>query len=54
MIGKTVEETADVMKILADKTRLSIVGFLFNNDYCVCEFVELFNISQPAVSQHIK
>ena len=27
---------------------------LDTNDYCVCEFVEIFKMSQPAISQHVR
>lgn len=49
-----IEETATILKLLGDKTRLSMVGLLMHNDCCVCEFVELFNMSQPAISQHLR
>ena len=31
-----------------------MVKMLETNDYCVCEFVEIFKVSQPAISQHIR
>lgn len=46
--------TADVLKLLGDKTRLSIVSMLSEQECCVCELVEIFNISQPAISQHLR
>jgi len=49
-----IEETAIVLKLLGDKTRLSMLGMLLHNDCCVCEFVELFKMSQPAISQHVR
>ncbi|AZU60619.1 ArsR/SmtB family transcription factor [Neobacillus mesonae] len=48
------EETAKILKLLGDKTRLSMMGLLLNHDCCVCEFVELFKMSQPAISQHLR
>ena len=27
---------------------------LDTNDYCVCEFVGIFKVSQPAISQHVR
>ena len=47
-------EIASVLKLLGDKTRLSIVSMLSEQDCCVCEFVEIFNMSQPAISQHLR
>ncbi|MBS4196394.1 ArsR/SmtB family transcription factor [Lederbergia citri] len=49
-----IEETAVILKLLGDNTRLTIVKLLDNHDCCVCELVALFNTSQPAVSQHLR
>lgn len=50
----TLEGTANILKLLGDKTRLSMLGILFIKECCVCEFVELFKMSQPAISQHLR
>lgn len=50
----SLEEVAMILKLLSDKTRLSMVGLLSKNDCCVCEFVEIFKMSQPAISQHLR
>ncbi|MEK3682532.1 ArsR/SmtB family transcription factor [Paenibacillus sp. FSL R10-2736] len=47
-------EVADDLKLLGDKTRLMMLGLLQEREWCVCEFVELFEISQPAISQHLR
>ncbi|PMC40203.1 ArsR family transcriptional regulator [Bacillus sp. UMB0899] len=49
-----IEKAATILKLLGDKTRLTIVKMLDSNDYCVCEFVEIFKASQPAISQHLR
>ncbi|SDM99459.1 ArsR family transcriptional regulator [Fictibacillus solisalsi] len=49
-----IETAATILKLLGDKTRLTIVKILSENECCVCEFVELFQMSQPAVSQHLR
>ncbi|MFY3793314.1 ArsR/SmtB family transcription factor [Ureibacillus sp. MALMAid1270] len=49
-----IDETASILKLLGDKTRLTMIKMLETNDYCVCEFVEIFKVSQPAISQHIR
>lgn len=54
MIQFDVEETAYVLKLLGDRTRLAIVALLKTQECCVCELVELLNMSQPAVSQHLR
>jgi ArsR family transcriptional regulator, arsenate/arsenite/antimonite-responsive transcriptional repressor len=53
---KTVEleSAASVLKLLGDKTRLTMIKMLDNHDCCVCEFVEIFKTSQPAISQHLR
>ncbi|MEH6937522.1 metalloregulator ArsR/SmtB family transcription factor [Bacillus sp. JJ664] len=49
-----IEDVSDVLKLLSDKTRLSIVAILDQQECCVCEFVEAFDMSQPAISQHLR
>jgi ArsR family transcriptional regulator len=49
-----VEKVAKVFKLLGDKTRLSIMGLINENECCVCEFVAIFNMSQPSISQHLR
>ncbi|MBM7661331.1 ArsR family transcriptional regulator [Bacillus mesophilus] len=49
-----VEKAASILKLLGDKTRLTMVKLLDSNDCCVCEFVEIFKASQPAISQHVR
>jgi ArsR family transcriptional regulator len=49
-----IEKAATILKLLGDKTRLTMVKMLESNDYCVCEFVAIFHMSQPAISQHLR
>ena len=49
-----IEETAMILRILGDKTRLSMLKIMQLKDCCVCEFVEIFKMSQPAISQHMR
>lgn len=49
-----IEKAAVIFKLLGDKTRLSMVKILDSHDCCVCEFVEIFKVSQPAISQHLR
>ena len=49
-----IEETAVLLKLLGDKTRLAIMGLLNHEACCVCELVEIFQMSQPAISQHLR
>ena len=49
-----IEKAATILKLLGDKTRLTMLKMLDTNDYCVCEFVGIFKVSQPAISQHVR
>lgn len=48
------ERAANILKLLGDKTRLTMIKILDTHDACVCEFVEIFKTSQPAISQHVR
>lgn len=45
---------AAILKVLGDKTRLTMLGMMLESDCCVCEFVDVFQMSQPAISQHLR
>ncbi|MDY7223546.1 ArsR/SmtB family transcription factor [Halalkalibacterium halodurans] len=49
-----VATAAKVLKLLGDKTRLTMVALMLEDECCVCEFVELFQMSQPSISQHLR
>jgi len=48
------DQAASILKLLGDKTRLTMMRILADHDCCVCEFVAMFDTSQPAISQHIR
>ncbi|TGB02034.1 ArsR/SmtB family transcription factor [Halobacillus salinus] len=48
------EQVAHTLKLLGDKTRLTILGLVKDGECCVCEFVEVLQMSQPSVSQHLR
>ncbi|KIQ93365.1 HTH-type transcriptional repressor AseR [Anoxybacillus thermarum] len=48
------EEVANMLKLLGDKTRLMIISILNETDCCVCELVDILQMSQPAISQHLR
>ncbi len=50
----SLQETSKALKLLGDQTRLTIIGLLKDNECCVCEFVEILEMSQPAISQHLR
>jgi len=50
------ERLAEIAKALGDPTRLQIVDVLRRHagHTCVCDLEPLFDISQPALSKHLK
>lgn len=48
------EEVSQTLKLLGDKTRLTMMKLLEKQECCVCELVEIFKTSQPSVSQHLR
>ncbi|TMN22547.1 ArsR/SmtB family transcription factor [Lentibacillus cibarius] len=50
----SVGEAAAILKLLGDRTRLSIVLLLHHKRRCVCELVEALEMSQPSISQHLR
>ncbi|MFB5664141.1 ArsR/SmtB family transcription factor [Alteribacillus sp. HJP-4] len=49
-----IEKAAPVLKLLGDKTRLTMLAMLYEGECCVCEFTEIFKMSQPSISQHLR
>ncbi|MFP4974643.1 ArsR/SmtB family transcription factor [Paenibacillus sp. CN-4] len=49
-----IHEMADKLKLLSDYTRLTLLSLLKEREFCVCELVEILEISQPGVSQHLR
>lgn len=47
-------DLAGYFKALADPTRLRILQLLGEREMCVCELEEFLNMSQPAVSHHLR
>lgn len=45
---------ATVCRALGDDTRLQMLMLLRQREFCVCELVELFSISQSAISEHLR
>ncbi|MCX7780815.1 MAG: metalloregulator ArsR/SmtB family transcription factor [Negativicutes bacterium] len=48
------KKLAIFFKALGDETRLSIVKLLIGKELCVCDIIDAFNMSQPAISHHLK
>ncbi|WP_414051842.1 ArsR/SmtB family transcription factor [Bacillus pumilus] len=45
---------SNCLKILSDQTRLIMMKLFLEKEYCVCELVDKFEMSQPAISQHLR
>ncbi|GED20854.1 ArsR/SmtB family transcription factor [Kurthia gibsonii] len=45
---------SEIFKLLGHETRLTMLKILDDHDCCVCEFVEIFQATQPSISQHIR
>jgi ArsR family transcriptional regulator len=45
---------AEILKLLSDKTRLTIVALLKEREMCVCDLVDILETTQPNISQHLK
>ncbi|MFJ7935648.1 ArsR/SmtB family transcription factor [Sporosarcina sp. NPDC096371] len=53
-ITTDMQRASRLLKLLGDQTRLTMMKLLQSHDYCVCEFTAMFNMSQPAISQHLR
>ncbi|MGM0898839.1 MAG: ArsR/SmtB family transcription factor [Bacillota bacterium] len=42
------------LKAVSDETRMLILKYLSKEALCICEFTELLNMTQPAISQHMR
>ncbi|AEP85457.1 YdeT [Bacillus spizizenii TU-B-10] len=42
------------LKTLSDQTRLMMMKLFLEKEYCVCQLVDMFEMSQPAISQHLR
>lgn len=48
------KKQAEFFKALGDENRLKILKMLAEKDMCVCEIIDELNVSQPAISHHLK
>lgn len=46
-------ELVEILKALADETRLRIVNILKNGEFCVCDIENSLNINQSNASKHL-
>ncbi|MCR3921459.1 MAG: metalloregulator ArsR/SmtB family transcription factor [Firmicutes bacterium] len=47
-------ELIEILKSLSDETRFTIIKLLLSHDYCVGALAKNLNVSDSAVSQHLK
>jgi ArsR family transcriptional regulator, arsenate/arsenite/antimonite-responsive transcriptional repressor len=48
-----IDQLEEILKALADKTRLRVLALLGNNEVCVCHIHDSLGLPQPAVSRHL-
>lgn len=49
-----ITDMAEVCKLLGNETRLRIMSLIQSKTCCVCELVEVLEMTQPAISQHLR
>lgn len=54
MNNVSIEVMSDHFKLLGDRTRLNIVSILYHQEMCVCQLVEILDMTQPNISQHLR
>ena len=49
------EQTAELLKALADPTRLGMIAALWRAEepVCICDFTSTFELTQPTISHHM-
>lgn len=47
------KKTANIFKALSDETRLRVIKLLQERELCVCELIQVLNMSQPRISRHL-
>ena len=47
------ERLANIIKPLSDETRLRVIQLLEERELCVCELIQVLNMSQPIISRHL-
>jgi ArsR family transcriptional regulator, arsenate/arsenite/antimonite-responsive transcriptional repressor len=51
---ENIEWMAKQLKAVSDPNRLKLLAYLKRGEVCACDFVDVLQISQPAVSQQLK
>lgn len=55
LVPVKVDRSVEVLKALADPTRLQMMAALKSSDgpVCICDFTAAFELSQPTISHHM-
>ncbi|MDR3052320.1 MAG: metalloregulator ArsR/SmtB family transcription factor [Coriobacteriales bacterium] len=48
------QQMAELFKVLGDPSRLKIINALLLAEMCVCDIAALLDMTQPAISHHLK
>lgn len=51
---ENLELMAKQLKAVSDTNRLKLLAYLKKGEVCACDFVDVLQVSQPAVSQQLK
>lgn len=54
LVKQAAADVTACLKAVSDPTRLLMMKLVETNELCVCQFVEMFGMSQPAISQHLR
>ena len=49
-----IEKYTKFFKALGEPTRLKIIKLIAKREMCVCELMDVLNMNQPRISQHLK
>lgn len=52
--SKTLEEVASFFKVFSDKTRLSILSLLLEEEMCVCDIAFVLGMSHSSISHQLR
>jgi ArsR family transcriptional regulator len=50
----TAADAAALFSYLSDSTRVRLLSMLAASEMCVCEMADILNMSQPAISHHLR
>jgi ArsR family transcriptional regulator, arsenate/arsenite/antimonite-responsive transcriptional repressor len=50
---RSMKKIANIFKALSDDTRLRVIKLLQERELCVCELMQVLEMSQPRISRHM-